>query len=175
MDNDISYFSSLSNDQIIDIALNLNREDIGYYCLYNSHFNTVICNNQWVWEQKFLIDFGPPEYDFVGDWKSLYQNFGSVYVFGSNSASQLGLGDTVSRSTPIKIPHFYFRAISAGGYHTSAIDFNDDVWTFGLNNFGQLGLGDTDDKTIPTKIDNFKATAREIYFCWIFTYSSPRF
>jgi hypothetical protein len=134
MDSDSS-FSSLSNDQIIDIALQLNVADLGYYCLYNLRFNDIICNNQGFWKQKFLFDFGTSKYDFVDDWKSLYKNYGSVYVFGFNAFGQLGLGklenlkgDDVNTVTPTKIPHFNARTISAGAEHTVAIDFNDDVW-----------------------------------------------
>jgi alpha-tubulin suppressor-like RCC1 family protein len=79
-------------------------------------------------ETKIFNDFGSPEYDFVDDWKCLYKNYGSVYVFGLNGSGQLGLGDTVERATPTKVPHFNVRMISAGHYHTAAIDFNDDVW-----------------------------------------------
>jgi hypothetical protein len=131
----ISYFSSLSNDQIVDIALQLNVADLSYYFLYNSRFNGVVCNNQWFWKQKFLFDREQPEDALIDDWKSLYKNYGSVYVFGSNLSGQLGLGklknmkgDTVDRLTPTKIPRFNVRTISACGYRTSAIDFNDDVW-----------------------------------------------
>jgi alpha-tubulin suppressor-like RCC1 family protein len=88
-----------------------------------------------VLEPKILVDFGQPEYGFVDDWKSLYKNYGSVYVFGGNRFGQLGLGklknlkgDTASRLTPTKIHLFNVRTISAGVAHTVAIDFNDDVW-----------------------------------------------
>jgi alpha-tubulin suppressor-like RCC1 family protein len=163
MDNDPPYFSSLSNDQIIDIALQLNVSDLGYYCLYNLRFNDIICNNQWFWEQKFLLDFGPAEYDFVDDWKSLYKNYGSVYAFGNNEFGQLGLVNEADKrtSTPTKIPRFNVKTISAGRFHTVAIDFNYDVWTFGDNEFGQLGLGNTveDQMRIPTKMPGFKFKA----------------
>jgi hypothetical protein len=130
MDNDISYFSYLSDDEILQIALQLNIADLSYYCLYNSRFNDVVCNNDWFWKEKFLMDFGPPEYDQVEDWKSLYKNYGSVYVFGSNMVGQLGLGNILNRRVerPTKIPNFRFKAISAGKSHTIAIDINDDVW-----------------------------------------------
>jgi hypothetical protein len=147
MDNDISYFSYLSDDEIIQIALQLKIADLSYYCLYNSHFRDVVCNNNWFWKRKFLLDFGSPEYDQIDDWKALYKNYGSVYVFGTEFRGH----DISSR----KIPHFNVKYISAGG-HIAAIDFTDDVWTFGRNFHGQLGLGDNETRSTPTKIFDFK-------------------
>jgi alpha-tubulin suppressor-like RCC1 family protein len=162
MDNDISYFSYLSDDAILQIALQLNIADLSYYCLYNSRFNNVVCNNNWFWKEKFLLDFGPSEYDFVDDWKSLYKNYGSVYAFGFHASGQLGLGEipgTIT-PTPTKIPRFNFKTVSAGMSHTVAIDFNNDVWTFGNNRNCQLGLNDLEERFIPTKIpfDTFGLT-----------------
>jgi hypothetical protein len=129
MDNDISYFSYLSDDEIIQIALQLNVADLSYYCLYNLQFNDVVCNNQWFWKQKFLLDFGTPEYDQVENWKSLYKNYGSVYAFGNNEFGQLGLGKKVDKIlTPTKIPRFNVKTVSVGMTHTVAIDFNNDLW-----------------------------------------------
>jgi alpha-tubulin suppressor-like RCC1 family protein len=139
--------------------LQLNIEDISYYCLYNSRFNNIICNNNWFWEQKFLLDFGNPDYDHVEDWKSLYKNYGSVYVFGSNSSGQLGLGYGVGSAHITKLLNFKFKVVSAGSAHTVAIDFNNDVYVFGSNNYGQLGLGDEKKRLIPTKLPYFKFKA----------------
>jgi alpha-tubulin suppressor-like RCC1 family protein len=159
MNNELSYFYSLPDDEIFNIALRLNIEDISYYCLYNSKFNKIICNNEWFWKEKFLYDFGDPEYDYVADWKSLYKNHGSVYVFGQNLFRQLGLNKNNQYvSTPTKISNFKFKTISAGARHTAVIDFNNDIYVFGENQYGQLGLGDNYNRHIPTKI-SFSAFA----------------
>jgi hypothetical protein len=62
----------------------------------------VICSNNWVWQEKFLLDFGDPGYLFVDNWKTLYKNYGSVYSFGDNVYCQLGLGDYQDRFVPTK-------------------------------------------------------------------------
>jgi alpha-tubulin suppressor-like RCC1 family protein len=157
MDNDISYFSYLPDDAIITIALQLDINELSYHCLYNSKFNDVVCDNNWFWKQKFLHDFGLPEYDSVDDWKALYKNYGSVYVFGKNQFGQLGLnnnGKTVS--IPTKIPNLNVKAIAVGSNHTVAINFYDDILVFGGNAEYQLGLGDKIDRFVPTKIPGFK-------------------
>jgi alpha-tubulin suppressor-like RCC1 family protein len=154
MDNDISYFSHLSDDTLLQIALQLNITDLTNYCLYNLHFRNV-CNNNWFWKEKFLLDFGPPEYDQVENWKSLYKNYGSVYGFGFNSFGQLGIDRKISgltTLTPTKFLRFKVKTVSAGMDYTVAIDFVGDVWTFGINLDGQLGLGDRTHRFIPTKI-----------------------
>jgi hypothetical protein len=154
---DLSYFSYLSDDEIFNIALKLNIEDVGYYCLYNSRFNKIVCENNWFWKEKFLSDFGLSEYDYVDDWKTLYKNYGSVYVFGNNSVNQLGFNNNFENVLiPTKILNFQVKAISAGYYHTVAIDFNNDVWGFGYNNSGSLGLVHRTNQGIPTKIPHFK-------------------
>jgi alpha-tubulin suppressor-like RCC1 family protein len=84
-----------------------------------------------------------------------------VWVFGDNDHGQLGLGDTNARLIPTKIPsrafglpNFKVKSIVAGGYHTVALDFNDEVWTFGSNYSGQLGLNDRINRVTPTKISS---------------------
>lgn len=65
-----------------------------------------------------------------------------IYSFGYNSDGQLGLGDTVSRTTPEKILNFpNIHMVSCGYDHTMCVDFNGELWVFGANNYGQLGLG----------------------------------
>jgi alpha-tubulin suppressor-like RCC1 family protein len=82
-----------------------------------------------------------------------------VWVFGSGSRGELGLGDTNGRLIPTKIPsqafglsNFKVKSIMAGGYHTVALDSNDEIWTFGSNGSGQLGLNDRRQRLKPTKI-----------------------
>jgi alpha-tubulin suppressor-like RCC1 family protein len=150
--DEISYFSYLPNDQLFEIALQLNINDLNYYCLYNSRFNNLICDNNEFWKAKFLYDFGEPDYDLVTDWKSLYKNHGTVYVFGDNRQNLLGLHASLSLWKPTKLSNFKFKVISAGDYHTVVLDFKDEVWTFGNNRYGQLGLGDENFRATPTKI-----------------------
>lgn len=60
---------------------------------------------------------------------------GSVFVCGSNSFGQLGLGDLSPRHTPSKIrfpdPDTKIKQIAAGSYHTVALDSSGVVFTCG--------------------------------------------
>ena len=46
-----------------------------------------------------------------------------------------------------------FKEIEVGGYHTLALDKDNNLWAWGSNEKGQLGDGTTTNKTSPTKIE----------------------
>ena len=46
-----------------------------------------------------------------------------------------------------------FKKIEVGGYHTLALDKDNNLWAWGRNDYGQLGDGTTTNKTSPTKIE----------------------
>jgi len=70
---------------------------------------------------------------------------GAVLATGFNDEGQLGLGDTADRNsfTAVTIGATV-TAVSAGGYHSLALDDTGKVWAAGRNTEGQLGLGDND-------------------------------
>ena len=83
-----------------------------------------------------------------------------LYSWGDNSQGQLGIGDnnvTFSLS-PVKVGNRKYKVISAGKYHSLAIDEDDYLYSWGDNSQGQLGTGNADknNKIIPTKIDGVK-------------------
>jgi alpha-tubulin suppressor-like RCC1 family protein len=61
----------------------------------------------------------------------------------------------MNRLIPTKIPDFKVKSISAGLFHTVAIDLNNNVWVFGYNGDGQLGLGDRKKRVNRTKIPSW--------------------
>ncbi len=71
--------------------------------------------------------------------------------FGSNSYGQLGR--TGNTYTPQEIPNLEnIEKVSAGNYHSMAIDKEGNVYTWGYNQNGQLGDGTRISNSIPTKI-----------------------
>jgi len=68
----------------------------------------------------------------------------SLWAWGSNTYGQLG---TASASDPttapiqIDVPGKRWLAVSAGRYHSLAIDTDGELWVWGRNDLGQLGLG----------------------------------
>ncbi len=81
-----------------------------------------------------------------------------LYVWGSNSKGQLGLGNKSDYSVPTEattLPHGEIEKISLGNNHSVALTSDNEfdylyTWGYGYN--GQLGLGDNEDSIIPEQI-----------------------
>ena len=70
----------------------------------------------------------------------------SVWSFGYNQYGQLGDGTTANRTLPVQVKGVGgsgvlsdIEAISAGRYHSLAIDKNGNVYVWGYNGNGELG------------------------------------
>jgi alpha-tubulin suppressor-like RCC1 family protein len=92
---------------------------------------------------------------------------GTVWAWGYNSDGQLGDGTNDDSSTPVQVlapdaepedpesPDKYLQniiAISAGDYHSMALDSDGNVWAWGYNSNGQLGDNTTDDTNTPVQV-----------------------
>ena len=70
---------------------------------------------------------------------------GRAWAWGRNNYGQAGTrvsGNTYSVPTAVAMPSgVVFTAISAGDYHSLALDQNGNAWGWGLNSFGQIGDG----------------------------------
>jgi len=80
---------------------------------------------------------------------------GSLWAWGQNRYSQLGLGasDDNAHPTPTRVgTDTNWAAASAGGYYSHAIKTDGGLWAWGNNWFGQLGLGDTTQRNTPTRV-----------------------
>ncbi|WP_225637130.1 RCC1 domain-containing protein [Streptomyces solaniscabiei] len=71
---------------------------------------------------------------------------GTVWAWGANFAGQLGDGGDSAQNSPRKVPFglisgFVFQEVSAGGWHSLALDQGGNVWGWGSNDFGQVGHG----------------------------------
>lgn len=77
-----------------------------------------------------------------------------IYVMGSNSCGQLGLGDIKTQRSPIKHPAFNDKRIIqviAGEYSTFIV-CSDGIYAMGLNNHGNLGLGAIYYQMVPIRL-----------------------
>ncbi|GIO15225.1 hypothetical protein J19TS2_47800 [Cohnella xylanilytica] len=76
---------------------------------------------------------------------------GTVWAWGFNGQSQLGIGNTTSQSLPQQVPGLSgVTRIAAGAYHSLAMTSEGMVWGWGYNGYGQLGNGNFNSKSLPS-------------------------
>ena len=85
---------------------------------------------------------------------AVLSDMGQVYLWGSNSEGQLGMGDFSQRNLPV--PLVYFTApvleVKTGAYHTVFLDTFGLVYVCGLNSNGQLGSGEGVEAKTPMNV-----------------------
>ena len=79
---------------------------------------------------------------------------GSLYSWGNNVSSNLGVGDEVNRNTPTKVnlPSKIKELITTGS-SVYALMEDSSLYSWGDNYSGQLGVGDEVNKNTPTKVN----------------------
>jgi alpha-tubulin suppressor-like RCC1 family protein len=104
-----------------------------------------------------MVNAGGSYYTGASHSVSLKTN-GTIWVWGGNSYGQLGVGDTISRTTPTQLiigTDSDWLSITAGSDHTIAIKTNTTIWAWGSNGHGQVGDGTVIRKTTPCQIYGF--------------------
>jgi alpha-tubulin suppressor-like RCC1 family protein len=85
---------------------------------------------------------------------AVLSDMGQVFLWGSNSEGQLGMGDFSQRNLPV--PLTYFRTpvlqVQSGAYHTVFLDTFGRVFVCGLNSNGQLGVGEGAEAKTPNVV-----------------------
>ena len=71
-----------------------------------------------------------------------------LYVIAYDKAGNNTKSNTIDFKMSVQ-----FKEIEVGGYHTLALDKDNNLWAWGSNGKGQLGDGTTTNKTSPTKIE----------------------
>jgi alpha-tubulin suppressor-like RCC1 family protein len=78
---------------------------------------------------------------------------GTLWTWGKNDIGQLGLNDTVTRSSPVQIgTETNWASGEVGGSSTMAIKTNGTLWAWGLNTSAMLGLGNTINRSSPVQV-----------------------
>ena len=76
-----------------------------------------------------------------------------LWAWGRNGSSQLGLGDSASRSSPVQVGTLTtWSQVSAGYVQTLAVADNGTLWAWGDGEAGQLGLNDVFYRSSPTQV-----------------------
>jgi alpha-tubulin suppressor-like RCC1 family protein len=79
-----------------------------------------------------------------------------LFAWGMNSNGQLGIGDTVNRSSPVQVSAgISWTQVSAGRDHTAAIRLDSTLYTWGLNTRGQLGSNTTVSRSAPAIVTGY--------------------
>lgn len=66
---------------------------------------------------------------------------GTLWAWGKNDVGNLGLGDTISRSSPVQVGSLTnWKLVVCGAYHTLATKTDGTLWAWGQNYAGNLGL-----------------------------------
>lgn len=77
---------------------------------------------------------------------------GDLFMWGDNEFGQLGYGDYVTRSTPVKVAT-EIESVALSNNHTVAVKKNGTVIAFGKNDMGQLGNGtNTPSSNVPVVV-----------------------
>lgn len=104
----------------------------------------------------FAIAARPLAYAAAGGLHSVALDGDSVtWAVGFNEDGQLGDGTRFARSTPVhtRLPQgVVLTSVSAGDFHTLALDQHGDAWAWGWNGDGQLGDGTTSEHLRPVRV-----------------------
>ncbi len=124
----------------------------------------------WVWGQGIYgllgnnseVDRSTPVTTFAGgnDWKQVscgtnhttaIKNDGSLWIWGYNSSGQLGINNTVTRSTPVTTfaGGTNWKQVSGGSSHTAAIKTDGSLWIWGQGANAELGNNATTNRSTP--------------------------
>lgn len=100
-----------------------------------------------------LTGWSQAVYSSVGSSLAIKTN-GTLWAWGSNGYGQLGLNDTVTRSSPVQIgalTNWSFVSMGSGGSVVS-VKTDGTLWTWGNNNRGQLGLNNVTYYSSPKQV-----------------------
>tara|TARA_R110000737_G_C14530349_1_gene477081 strand:+ start:22 stop:1167 length:1146 start_codon:yes stop_codon:yes gene_type:complete len=78
---------------------------------------------------------------------------GTLWVCGQNNYGQLGLNNTVLRSSPVQVGALTTWLKGAASYGIAgAVKTDGTIWTWGQNTAGKLGQGDVINKSSPVQV-----------------------
>jgi alpha-tubulin suppressor-like RCC1 family protein len=111
----------------------------------------------WGWGAAAGLTIAPPAFS----WSQISQNStrtiairndGMLFTWGLNNAGQLGIGDSVNRSSPVQVGYSSWSLVSTGASHTLAVRSDGTLFAWGLNSSYQLGIIDSYNRSSPTQV-----------------------
>ena len=106
------------------------------------------------------------------DYTIILKNDGTLWSYGYNSGGQLGLGETINRTTFTQITTNTddIKSVYCGNHHTFILKNDDTLWGCGWNNYGQLGLENNSNKTTFIQITTNTNDIKQIYCGFDYTF-----
>jgi alpha-tubulin suppressor-like RCC1 family protein len=93
------------------------------------------------------------QFSAAPDFSIAVKTDGTLWAWGLGSYGMLGLGDTVSRSSPVQVGALTdWSKVSCARRHTLALKTNGTLWAWGLNSNGQLGQNNVTNTSSPVQI-----------------------
>jgi alpha-tubulin suppressor-like RCC1 family protein len=84
---------------------------------------------------------------------SAYITSGSgLFTFGENTSGELGLNNTIHRSSPVQVGLSLWSQVSVGNRSMTALSSNRFLFTWGNNQSAQLGLNDRINRSSPVQV-----------------------
>jgi alpha-tubulin suppressor-like RCC1 family protein len=78
---------------------------------------------------------------------------GSLWTWGKNSSGQLGVNNTINRSSPTQVSYpQLWEVANAGQTHTLGLAANNSLWAWGGNAYGELGISSTNSASTPVQV-----------------------
>jgi hypothetical protein len=128
-----SYFDLLSDDQIIEIALTLDRSDIDTYCSINKRFNLIICNNNYFWREKCLRDYGKIfTQDNTVDWQRIYKGYGKIFILANGRFGPFYINYGDKTVCHLVMCETRSKCISTSENHTYIVDMDNEIMTMSV-------------------------------------------
>ncbi len=129
---------SATNNQVI--AIRSDRRLFGWGVNANGMLPTGLQGNSW----ETIATNGSHTVAIRSD--------STLWAWGLNNAGQLGLNNTINRSSPVQIGvDAVWSKVAVGLSHSLALS-GVDLYSWGLNNVGQLGLSNTINRSSPVLV-----------------------
>ncbi|HPS77852.1 MAG TPA: PKD domain-containing protein [Thermoanaerobaculaceae bacterium] len=134
--------------------------DVGFVDAGSDHSMAVRVVDGSVWEWGFGISSPQQVPGLNAVTQALGRNHrvvlrsnNTVWVWGNNSAGQLGIGNTTGQSAPVLVTGVgSVKQVAIGNWHTMALTLDGKVYVWGLNSSGQVGDGTTQNRSWPVPV-----------------------
>jgi len=78
---------------------------------------------------------------------------GTLWSWGYNFFAELGLGNSITRSSPVQVgTDTNWSLLNMNNFSSYAIKTDGTLWSWGLNTYGQLGHGNTIGRSSPVQV-----------------------